>query len=766
MDNFPVVGQRIPKRDAPQKVTGSAIYIQDLKIPGMLYGKMLYSKYPHARILAIDTSKAEQLPGVKAVITGYNIPPFKFGFFKDNPPIKSGKVLSMRDEIAAVAATSPEIAEEALELIKVEYEELPGIFDPIQAMQEGAPILHEGLKSNVLKLPWRLICGDVDTAKKESHCIVEDTFSTQWVTHCCLGTSGCVASFDINNNLTMYSNTQIPYLAQRDYIDALNAFGIKNRKVRVIQCVIGGGFGSKLDTYAYEYIAILLALRTRKPVKVLFTREEEFIATSPRQSTITKISHGCTKEGKLLFREMEMILDNGAYTSWGATTPSVMMMPISSLYKVPNVKYIAKCVYTNNTYSQAMRGYGNPQATFAIESSLDQLAEKMGMDPYKLRLINANEPGEITPQNFKVTSCGIKECIEEVAKRIDWKGKRGKDKGRGVGMASLIHVGGGARVYKSDGCGTIIKIDDYGKVDVFTGASEIGQGSETVIAQIVAEVLGVNVEDVNVINNDTDVCPWDVGVHASRTTFVAGNSALGAAKKIKEQILEIASKSIGEAPEHLDIKKGLIFSTKDKEKNIPLGKVLRNAHYSTGGKMLMAEYFYDPANENFDKDFKGNLSVSYAYGTHGVEVEVDRDTGKVTILKYIAAHDVGRAINPMMLEGQIYGGGLMGIGYALSENMNFREGRLMNPNFLDYKMLTAKDVPPVEPVIVETNDKDGPFGAKGIGEPGLVPTAPAIANAIYDAVGIRIKDLPITPEKILKALKEKEKKGQSGEEGK
>jgi len=757
MEEFLTIGKRIPKRDAPQKVTGSAIYIQDLKIPGMLYGKILYSKYPHAKILKIDTSRAEKLPGVKVVITGSDIPAFKIGFFKDNPPLKTGKVLSMRDELAAVAAIDPQIAEEALELIDVEYEELPGIFDPLEAMKEGAPILHEELKSNILKLPWRLICGDVDAAKADSAYIVEDTFSTQWVTHCCLGTSGCIASFDMNNNLTMYSNTQIPSLAQRNYIDALGVFGLKNKRVRVVQCVIGGGFGSKLDTYAYEYIAILLALKARKPVKVVFSREEEFFATSPRQNTITKISHGCTKEGTLLFREMEMILDNGAYTSWGATTPSVMMMPISSLYKVPNIKYIAQCVYTNNTYSQAMRGYGNPQATFAIESSIEQLAEKAGIDPYEFRLKNANEPGEITPQNFKITSCGMKECIDAVVKKLDWQSKKGRHDGRGVGMASLIHVGGGARVYKSDGCGTMIKIDDYGKIDIFTGSSEIGQGSETIIAQIVAEVLGVNVDDINVINNDTDVCPWDVGAHASRTTFVAGNSALGAAKKIKAQVLKIASKSLGESPEVLDIRSGVIFSTKDKEKSISLGKVLRNAHYASGGKMLMAEYFYDPANENFDKDFKGNLSVSYAYGTHGVEVEVDRETGQVKVLKYIAAHDVGKAINPMLLEGQIYGGGLMGLGYALSERMVFRDGRLMNANFLDYKMLTAKDIPPVEAVIVETDEKDGPFGAKGIGEPGLVPTAPAIANAIYDAVGVRIKDLPITPEKILKALKEKEK---------
>lgn len=756
MDGLKFVGQRIPKKDAPLKATGEALYIQDIKVPGMLHGKILYSKYPHARLLKVDTAKALALPGVKAVLTGADVPNnFKFGFLKDNPPLKSGKVLSTRDEIAAVAATSPEIAEEALSLIKVEYEEQPGIFDPLEAMKEGAALIHEEFKSNVLKMPWKFAHGDVEAAKKESAFIAEDSFTTQWVTHCCLGTSGCIASFDVGNNLTMYSNTQIPSLAQNDYLEALKTFGLKNKRVRIIQAVIGGGFGSKLDTYAYEYIAILLALRTRKPVKILFTREEEFLATSPRQCTITKISQGCDREGRLTFREIEMVLDNGAYTSWGATTPSVMMVPISSLYKVPNVRYTAKCVYTNNTYCQAFRGYGNPQATFAIESCLDQLAEKAGIDPLEIRRINANEPGEVTPQNFRITSCGMKDCIEEVNKRLGWKDKRGRTGDRGVGMASLIHVGGAARVYKSDGCGTIIKVDDNGKVDVITGSSEIGQGSDTIISQIVAEVLGVSMDDINVINNDTDVCPWDVGVHASRTTFVAGNSALGAAKKIKAQIMEIAAKNLGIESEELEMRDGIIFSTKDKEKNIPLSKVLRKAHYTLGGRMLVAEHFYDPPNENFDQTFRGNLSVSYAYGAHGVEVEVDRQTGQVKILNYIAAHDVGKAINPMLLEGQIYGGGLQGIGYALGERMIYDKGYLKNGNFLDYKMPTVRDVPPVQAVIVESDEKDGPFGAKGIGEPGLVPTAPAIANAIYDAVGVRIKDLPITPEKILKALKEK-----------
>ncbi|MBS3917465.1 MAG: xanthine dehydrogenase family protein molybdopterin-binding subunit [Deltaproteobacteria bacterium] len=764
MPEFINIGKRIPKMDAQEKVTGKAVYIQDMKVPGMLWGKILYSPHPHARILNIDTSAAERLPGVKTVLTGYNTPLIKFGFYKDNMPLKANKVCSCRDEVAAVAAVDPDIAEEAINLIKVEYEILPAIFDPEEAMKEGAPIIHEehvGGKekkpTNILNLPWKLVAGDVDEARKNSVYVTEDRFKLTWVNHCCMGTSGCIAQFDLRNNLTIYSNTQIPSLAQRDYTEALATMGLEGKKARVIKATIGGAFGSKLDTYAYEYIAILLAHKARKPVKIIFTREEEFFATSPRQPAVIDVAQGCTKDGTFTFRDVRMVLDNGAYTSWGATTPSVMMMPISSLYKVPHVRYVAKCVYTNNTYSQAFRGYGNPQATFAIESQIDALAEMAGIDPLDFRMRNANTPGEVTPQHFNIITCGLRECIDVVAQKLDWRQNRGRRDGRGIGMASMIHVGGGARVYKSDGCGTIIKIDDFGTVNVITGATDMGQGADTVIAQIVAEELGVRVEDVVVTHTDTDICPWDVGAHASRTTFVAGNSARMAAKKVKDQLLEVASRSLGENSENLDIRDRTIFSKIDPEKKSSLGKVLRASHYTTGGKMVMAEHFYDPPNENLDKEFKGNLSVTYAYGTHGVEVEVDKETGQVKILKYIAAHDVGRAINPMLLEGQVYGGATMGIGYALTEQLVLKNGKVINPDFRDYKILTAADVPNIEAISIETDDPFGPFGAKGIGEPGLVPTAPAIANAIYDAIGVRIKDLPITPEKVLAALKEKTK---------
>jgi xanthine dehydrogenase molybdenum-binding subunit len=754
---YSVVGKRVPKIDAAQKAMGRAEYIQDIKLPGMLYGKLLYSKYAHARILKIDTSKAKALPGVQIVLTGEDVPEkMVMGFYKDNPPLKKGKVTSFRDEVAAVAAVTPEIAKKAVDLIEIEYEVLEGVFDPEKAMEKDAVLVNETHTSNVLKLPWKLHYGDVEKAEKESAFVVEDRFTTTWVTHCCLGTSGAVALFDANENLTVYSNTQIRSLAQKDFLESLKAMGLKNKRVRVITPIIGGGFGSKLDTYAYEHVAILLAYKCRKPVKIQFDRVEEFKATSTRQPTITYIKQGCDKNGKLTFRDIRMILDNGGRTSWGATTPSVMMMPITTLYRLENVRFDAKCVYTNNTYSQAMRGYGNPQATFAIESCMDMLAEKVGIDPLEIRRINQNESGDESPQGFKITSCGLDKCFDALEKELAQEGP--KEPGVGVGIASLIHVGGGARIYKSDGCGVILKMDDFGKVDVFTGGSDMGQGLDNITAQIVAEELGLFAEDINVVHSDTDVCPWDVGAHASRSTFVAGNAALGAARKVKEKILEFGSKLLDASPKELVLKNRTVFVSSNPEKSMPIDKLLRKAHFSPGGTMFMADYFYDPENENLGKDFKGNMSAAYTFGAHGVKVKVDEETGKVQVLEYVAAHDVGKAINPLLLEGQVYGGAIMGLGYALTEEVTTRDGEIMNANFRDYKLFTAKDAVKIKAPVLETHEQAGPFGAKGVGEPGCVPTAPAVANAIYDAVGVRITDLPITPEKVLAALKAKKEK--------
>ncbi|MEK6587501.1 MAG: molybdopterin cofactor-binding domain-containing protein, partial [Chloroflexota bacterium] len=439
----------------------------------------------------------------------------------------------------------------------------------------------------------------------------------------------------------------------------------------------------------------------------------------------------------------------------GTVTPLVMMETTASLYRVPHVRFRARCVYTNNPVTGAVRGYGNPQSTFFVETMMDRLAEAIGWDPLAFRIHNANRPNEETPQGLKITSCGLRECFDALAARRE-DGRRTVDRPpstvRGTGFAATLNVGGGARIYRSDGCGATVKVDDFGHVTLVTGSTEIGQGSETVLAQIVAEVLGLPVERVSVVNSDTDVKPWDVGVHASRTTFIAGLAAYQAALDARRQILETAAEMLGALPEELIAREGLI-ATKDGAKSVSLGKAVRGRHFRTDGKIVVGEGWYDPPTALVDKaNYKGNISAAYSFGAQMAEVEVDRETGKVRVLRLVCAHDIGRAINPMAVEGQIEGGAQMGLGYALTEELIVKDGRVMNPDFLDYQLFTAADMPQIETILVETDDPLGPFGAKGVGEMGGTPTAAAIANAIYDAAGLRLTTLPMTPERVLEAL--------------
>jgi xanthine dehydrogenase molybdenum-binding subunit len=546
MRDFFHIGKATPRPDGPDKAAGKAHYIHDLQRPGMLYGKIKFSDFPHARIKQIDTSKAERLPGVRAVITALNTPEIRFGFLRDNLTLKKDKVRQYRDEVAAVAAFDPDIATEAIDLIQVEYEPLPCVFSPHEAMKENAPLVHETdprgrpRSHNLLPLKYHHESGDLDAGRQAAKHIVEGEFSTPLVQQCCMGTAGCIAEFDMNNNLTIWAKTQIPFLAQRDFNRALSDMGLKGKNTRLIVPSLGGGFGTGLDTHAYEFIAILLAFHTGQPIKIVYNRREEFANLSPRQSSQTRIVQGCDRNGKLTFRQIDVLQDNGAYTSWGATYPSVMMMPATSLYRVPNITFDAKLVYTNNTYCQAMRGYGNPELTWALESNMDELASEAGIDPFEFRMLNRNEPGDTSPMGLKISTCGLKECLETVAQKLDWKIGIKKGENRGVGMASLIHVGGGGRIYRSDASGLILKLDDFGNVNVFHGGVEMGQGLHAVLIQSVAEALGVLPDKVFINPTDTGTCPWDVGTHASRGAFVAGNAAILAAKKLRGKIFDLA----------------------------------------------------------------------------------------------------------------------------------------------------------------------------------------------------------------------------------
>ncbi len=797
------VGRDTPRPDAADKAAGRAFYIHDLVRPGMLHGKIKFSAHPHARIKHIDTSRAARLPGVRAVITAYDTPELRIGFMRDNFALKRDKVRALRDEVAAVAAIDPDIAAEAVSLIDVEYEPLPGVFSPEDALADGAPLVHERdplgkpVTTNLMSLPYRHVSGDVAAGERAAKFIVEGDFSTPLIQQSCMGTAGCISELDVRGNLTMWAKTQIPFLAQKDFVRALEAMGLHGRNARVIVPALGGGFGTGLDTHCYEYISILLAHRTGRPVKMLYTREEEFAHLSPRQSARTRVVQGCDADGKLTFRRVDVTQDNGAYASWGATYPTVMMIPATSLYRVPNIWFDAKLVYTNNTYAQAMRGYGNPEVTWAIESNLDELAEAAGIDPLELRLRNRNEAGETTPMGLKITTCGLGQCLETAGDKLGWKDKRGKggrpraatpEKKRGVGLASLLHVGGSGRIYKSDGGGVILKLDDFGNVNVSYGGVEMGQGLHSALALTVADALGVMPDKVVVNPTDTGTCPWDVGTHASRGAFIGCNGAIRAAEKVRRKLFTLAAelypaevarnldahrkKNPEYVPPKLDVaaasradafelREGWLFlkdAPPEPWLRVPLDRFLRTIHFrGTEGQMIVEEAFFEPKSElpDWGKGM-GNMSATYAFGVQAVEVEVDEGTGEVAILHCVSAHDVGKVLNPQTLLGQVYGGLAQGIGYALYEEVRSINGRIVNPSFTDYKIPTIGEMGfPIDVVFVETQDPAGPFGAKGIGEPGLVPTAPAIANAIYDAIGVRIRDLPITPGKIIAALEEK-----------
>ncbi len=751
MTDFTHIGKRVPKPDAPAKAAGAAVYAHDLTLPGMLFGAIKRSDFAHAEILSIDLEQARKVPGVKVIITADDTPKIPFGYGKDNYPLKFGRVKCRGDEIAALAADNEIAARKAASLIKVEYKELPAVFDPFEAVKPGAPQIHEGSSGN-LSVRYSYDYGDVERGFGEAEYVAEGRFELPFQAHCCLGSCACAAEWGFDGRLTMYSMTQVPFLYQKDMADVL---GIKGSQVRVIQTAIGGGFGSKLDLYPYEIIAALLAKAAGKPVKMEYSREEEFRYSPPRPPMVIDMKTGVDKEGKLTARQAYIMGDNGAYNSWGNVTPIISMQTVSSLYRVPHILFEADIVYTNNPYGSAMRGFGNPEATLAVESQMDELAEMLGMDRLKFRIMNANRPGDVTPQKMVFTSCGLKECIEEASARIRLNEKRAR-KGpiaRGTGVAAGLHVGGGARIYRSDGCGCMVKVDDFGHVTVISGSTEIGQGSDAVLTQMAAETLAVPVENVTLDWQDTDTSPWDVGVHASRTTFIAGNAVVKAALDAKRQILEAASKMTGEPVENLDIKDGKVYMKSDPSKTLPYGKVVRARHFREGGDVVVGKYFYDPPTVMQDKHWDGNISATYGFGAQSAEVEVDLETGQVKVLKIVAAHDVGRVINPMTLEGQVEGGVAQGVGYALLENIQLKEGAVQNPNFADYKMLTPLDVPEIEKVFVETIDPEGPFGAKGVGEMPMVPTAAAIANAVYDAIGVRIRSLPITPEKVLEALK-------------
>ncbi len=766
---YRVVGRRFPRHDGAPKAAGTTVYGTDFTLPDALTGKILRSPYAHARILGIDTGAAAALPGVQAILTARETPLLRYGFrqdadpgnqrLADKLPLAHEKVRFAGEEVAAVAAVGDDVAEEALGLIRVEYEELPTVLSPRRAMAEDAPEVHEGVAGNVA-IEQAMNFGDVDRALAEADVVVEDEFETSQVEHCCLETQGCLARYDRTGRLTVWTSIQMPFLLRKHLADCL---GLPEGRVRIIRTAIGGGFGKRMEMHDFHPICALLAMETGRPVRLMLSRAEDFVGSRTRHPMGIRLRTGATRDGRILGQEMEIVTDNGAYMSAApGVTFTAANYNITTYSKVEHYRFSGRIVYTNKNYGGSYRGYGNPQGTFAREVHLDVLAEKLGLDPVALRLKNVTESGDVSACGYRITSCGMRECIEKAAGALDWAGKK-KDRtfGRGIGIACAVHCGGGVRVYRNtDLCGVIAKMEDDGTVQVLTGATEIGSGQDSVIAAVVAEELGLSPEAVRIHSEDTDVVPWDLGTHGSRMTFIAGNAARQAAIDLKDQLLQEGGEILEADAADLRVGEGEIFVRGSPQRRVGIADVARSGHYRQGGQLFMGRGVYDPPHETVDKEtHSGNISAAYSFCAQVAEVEVDPDTGQVSVLGLAAAHDVGFPICPPGVEGQIEGGVMQGVGYALMEEMVFdpASGQLVNGALSDYKLPTTLDMPPVHTIVVSSDDEKGPFGAKGFAETTVTPTAAAIANAVYDAVGVRIRTLPLTPEKIFTTLQAREK---------
>jgi 4-hydroxybenzoyl-CoA reductase alpha subunit len=755
--NYLNIGKPQPRIDGMEKATGEAKYTGDLELPRMLIGKLLGSPYPHAKILNIDRSKALALPGVKAVVTGADLRGQKYGPFRsrrDETGLARDKVRYIGDPVAAVAAVDEETALEAIELIKVEYEELPAVFDADEAMQEGAPLIHEEYERNICafrNFNW----GDVEEGFRSSYHIREDHFFSQGLSHGVLEPRAALAHFDTSGKLTLWTGTQSPYGVRQDLSLAL---GLPANKIRVIKPFVGGGFGGKGDLMPHEVAASLLAMETRRPVRISLNREEEISMTRLRNPMSMFVKTGVSKEGIILAQYVKCIANGGAYAS-----TSVMLTYNSGLtclipYRIPNFKYDGYMIYTNRAVSGAMRGHGANQPRFAVECQLDMIADDIGMDPAELRLRNATQKGDISINGLVFNSCELSRAIKEVTRTSGWKEKRGqKDRNRGIGIACGGFVCG-ARGGSHTASACFIQVNEEGGVVLSTGSSDIGQGSDTTLAQIVAEVLGISPSDISVISGDTETTPIDPGTFSSRVTFYAGNAAMQAAREVKQSLAEVAAKFLGTTPEDIEFRDHKVFVQYAPDKTVGFKNLAQMAISFGHGSSIIGKGQWAPQNTQFpDKITRyGNVSGAYSFAAQVAEVEVDTETGEVELIKVTIADDCGRVINVLGAEGQAEGSVSMGQGHALLENILFGDkGQIMNPSFLEYKIPTALDMADVSFLEVGTPDPLGPYGAKEIGEGLIISTVPAIINAIFDAVGVRITELPVRPEKILEGLKKR-----------
>ncbi|MBI4193867.1 MAG: molybdopterin-dependent oxidoreductase [Betaproteobacteria bacterium] len=745
-----VVGKDVPRTDAVPKVTGAAQYVADLQFPGMLHAAVLRSPHPHARIISIDASAAAAMPGVRAVVTGADTARRKWGAFRpDLYPLAIGKVRYVGDEVAAVAATDPATARAAVDRIAVQYEVLTAVLSLDEALAPGAPLVHDDAAGNVAH-QFAFERGDVDAGFKASEVVVEGTWESARQWHTALETIGCVASWQ-NGRVSMWCNTQTPFLARGRYATAL---GVPEAQVRVVQTEVGGGFGGKSGDDNASVICAILARKAGRPVKLVHTREEEFLASHPRMPMRYWVRLGFSRDGRVRAKEIKMWADNGAYTGKSQAILGAATVRHDALYKYPCARADSTLVYTNLVPTGAFRGFGNPSADWAVEQAWDLAAEKLGIDIVDLLRMNAVEPGGVSPHNHKVTSCELRQCIDKAAALIDWEAKRKARKAnRGLGMGCSVHVNGRRSFGDWDGSSAIVRVNEDGRATVITGEGEIGQGNLTVLRQIAAEELGLPYESVDITRPDTDVQPHSLGALASRLTYVAGNAVKRAAGAAAKQLLDAAAEQLERPVSELTVINGEIGPRGGAETEFkPVSAIVRANIYKPGGQPIVGVGTFDNPSEFPDHSRYGNESGSYNFVAQAVEAEVDPDTGRVRLLEIASAVDCGTVIHPAAAEGQVQGAAVQGIGLAMIEYFDWHNGMPTDPQLKDYPIPSAAMMPKMHVAFADSYEPSGPFGAKGLGEIGLDAIPAAIANAIADAVGVRITELPITSEKIHRAL--------------
>lgn len=776
-EEFSIIGTNYPKIDAEEKVTGRAKFAGDLKFPGTLYCRFVRSPYPHAKILSIDTSEAEKLPGVKAISLGQD---YKgtMGCVEvdeataDKMPLCTDKVRYVGDEVVAIAAVSEAVAQKACDLVKVEYEELPAYFTPQEAMAGTVPI-HENVgkqfdadgserpremnvnQYNVIEK------GDVDKAFAEAAYTDKHIYQTQRISHSAIEPHACIATYE-NGEYTLWTSTQSVYICQYWIAHAL---GVPISRVRVIKPRVGGGFGGKLDVFPHEACCCKLAEKTGRPVKMVLTRDEVFEATRVRHPFTIEIESAFDKDGNLLAKKCKHYLNGGAYGGSGKPANALSILWENLPYRIPNLRMEAWRVYTNTTVGGAMRGYTSCQVHFASDCHMDEAAYDMGLDPVEFRKQNIAYPGYRTKSGLKVTSCAMKETLDAASEKIHWKelkGRMEKDEGIGFAASGFVSGTGYAVLNQPTNCSnfSMVRLNRNGYATVYSGGNDIGQGLDTVLQVVVAESLGLDQFDVKVSSADTTIDPFDTGTLGSRGTFLCCNGAKRAADDAARILRETAAERLGVSADDLAVKHHRVYVKDNPEKGMSFNDVCWAYEEAHEGKGIVGTgtYAHVDLGDEYDGFTKGNYAPAYSFSTGAAKVKVDEETGLVDIEDFVFAHDCGRPLNPRAVEGQVEGSVQMGVGYALMEDETLRkDGHIANPSFRDYRFPTAMDMPEVKTVFCGEPDKVGPYGAKECGEGSTAPVAPAIVNAVAMATGLRPHQLPVDPEHLWRMLRERDK---------